>query len=379
MRHPPDDTGFAAWYEQEAGRLTATVAGVVGDRGRAEEATAEAFARAYARWGRVSAMDSPEGWVVRVAINQVRGRFRRLAVERRHAPAVAGPASVLPPGFPDEALWAAVAGLPERTRTAVVLRYVADLPEAEVARIMGVSRGTVATTLSRARTRLRSRADPRGGVVTEDPLTGLRSPGGGPTPAPVGAVMLRGRRLRARRRVLALGGVAVVALALVGVGLAVATGDDSAESVVAGPATTPGATIPPPDPWAGARWVVHGPDGLVTDAGTQVWEGEPASDGLPTVQRRPGGAIIFHEPGSSWRWSPGAAAPVRRDESVPRESPPPPEVSVRTAANGWTAMGVEPGRVQVLRRRRNELVGRSRRRWTGGTTRSTWSTSTVAA
>ena len=47
-----------------------------------------------------------------------------------------------------------VADLPLRQRTAVVLRYAADLPEADIARIMGVRRGTVAATLTQARQRL---------------------------------------------------------------------------------------------------------------------------------------------------------------------------------------------------------------------------------
>jgi RNA polymerase sigma-70 factor (ECF subfamily) len=47
-----------------------------------------------------------------------------------------------------------VEDLAPRARTAVALRYVADLTEAEVAEAMNVSRGTVATTLSRARRQL---------------------------------------------------------------------------------------------------------------------------------------------------------------------------------------------------------------------------------
>ena len=56
-----------------------------------------------------------------------------------------------PPDDPDDELWAAVAASPERQRTAVVLRYVADLPEAGVAAAMKVRRGTVASTLAAAR------------------------------------------------------------------------------------------------------------------------------------------------------------------------------------------------------------------------------------
>jgi RNA polymerase sigma-70 factor (ECF subfamily) len=59
-----------------------------------------------------------------------------------------------PPAEPDAALWDAVRALPPRARTAVALRYVADLPEAEIADVMGVARGTVAATLSSARRQL---------------------------------------------------------------------------------------------------------------------------------------------------------------------------------------------------------------------------------
>jgi DNA-directed RNA polymerase specialized sigma24 family protein len=58
------------------------------------------------------------------------------------------------PEAPDDALWAAVAALPARTRHIVALRYVLDMPEVEIARVLGLKRGTVASTLSRARRQL---------------------------------------------------------------------------------------------------------------------------------------------------------------------------------------------------------------------------------
>lgn len=92
------------------------------------------------------------GWVYRVALNHARSRFRRRLVERRLTPrpleSVAGPSE------PDDELWRAVATLTPRARTAIALRYVADLPEAQVAELMGVARGTVAATLSSARRKL---------------------------------------------------------------------------------------------------------------------------------------------------------------------------------------------------------------------------------
>jgi RNA polymerase sigma-70 factor (ECF subfamily) len=96
-------------------------------------------------------MASPGGWTYRVAVNVVRRRGRRRALEARVLRRSTVPLDVPPPA--GEA-WALVAELPLRQRTAVVLRYAADLSEAEIARIMGVRRGTVAATLTQARRQL---------------------------------------------------------------------------------------------------------------------------------------------------------------------------------------------------------------------------------
>lgn len=57
------------------------------------------------------------------------------------------------------ALVAALGRLPERQRRVVVLRYLADLPEAEVAATLGITPGTVKSTLHRATARLRRLLD----------------------------------------------------------------------------------------------------------------------------------------------------------------------------------------------------------------------------
>lgn len=91
-----------------------------------------------------------------VALNEVRSTLRRRRLERRYLrrqQTRTEPAHA-PPDEPDPALWRAVAALAPRARTAVVLRYVADLSEREVAEVMGIATGTVSATLSQARRRL---------------------------------------------------------------------------------------------------------------------------------------------------------------------------------------------------------------------------------
>lgn len=158
---------FTAFYEAEAPRLVRSVALATGEPALAEEAVAEAFARAWARWPTVRTHKWPGAWVMRVALNESRNRFRRRAVERRKAPVVARPEAVEDPqphaGWP---LWDAVRELPKRERTLIALRYVADLTQAEIAELLDISPGTVAAGLHRARQKLAHALD---GFRQEEP------------------------------------------------------------------------------------------------------------------------------------------------------------------------------------------------------------------
>ncbi|UCM90956.1 RNA polymerase sigma factor [Streptomyces marincola] len=144
---------FADWYAALWPRVFRTVAVGIGDRDLAEEAVAEAFARALATWPAAARTDNPAAWLYRVAVNEVRSRWRRGRLERRVLQRLAARQSerTEAPPTPDDALWNAVADLPPRMRRMVALRYVLDLPEAEIASTLHVTRGTVAATLSKAR------------------------------------------------------------------------------------------------------------------------------------------------------------------------------------------------------------------------------------
>jgi RNA polymerase sigma factor (sigma-70 family) len=146
---------FGAWYQEEHPRVLAALTVASGRADVAREATDEAFVRAYERWERVRRMASPGGWLYRVALNDLRRRCRRQAIERelmrRRRP---GDEAASAPAALDPQVWDAVRALPLRQRTAVALRYVLDLPEADVARLMGVTRGAASATLTTARRRL---------------------------------------------------------------------------------------------------------------------------------------------------------------------------------------------------------------------------------
>ena len=149
----PGGIDFSRWYTDERDRLVRSLLVIGGDAEAARDAVAEAFSRAYERWARVSAMASPTGWVYRVALNELRRRERRRRVESR----LLGRRQVLQHAAPPEVdpeLWSAVGALPAREREVVVLRYVADLREREVAAALGISEGAASAALVTARRRL---------------------------------------------------------------------------------------------------------------------------------------------------------------------------------------------------------------------------------
>lgn len=145
---------FDEWYRAVRPDLVRTL--VVGrghDVDVAAEATDEAMVRALEDWSRVATMASPEGWVYTVAVNLIRRRFRRRAMERDRSERLVEATTGLDPA---EAitLWAAVADLDPTAREALALRYVAGLSEREVAAAMEVPVGTASALLTRARRRL---------------------------------------------------------------------------------------------------------------------------------------------------------------------------------------------------------------------------------
>lgn len=119
-------------------RLVRSLAAAAGNADLAADAVQEAFVQAHLHWRRVRRYDDPAGWVRRVAVNGVLNQ-RRSSSRRRAAldrAAVERPAPEPPYEWPgaDPSIAAALASLPLRQRTAFALRFVADLPVADVAR-----------------------------------------------------------------------------------------------------------------------------------------------------------------------------------------------------------------------------------------------------
>lgn len=164
-----DDEGIDGRIERfvsgDYSRVVAAVALVCGDRARAEDAVQDALAKAWLQRSHIEALTP---WVTRVALNEVRSRFRRLGAERRaydRLTALAGPEQLVagdPEAVFDRRLLQALAALAERQRIAVVLHYLLDQSVDEAARTLGVHPGTVKTSLHRARAALRQALEPEG-------------------------------------------------------------------------------------------------------------------------------------------------------------------------------------------------------------------------
>lgn len=136
---------MTAFCRAEHPRLVGALMLQTGDRGVAEDLAQEVLIKVCQHWEKVSAMASPRGWLHTVAANQARSWVT--------APWSAAPVCAMAPGrwrggdgtegADRVAVRAAVRALPLRQRTALVLRYYADLPAAQVAVSMGCSEGTV--------------------------------------------------------------------------------------------------------------------------------------------------------------------------------------------------------------------------------------------
>jgi RNA polymerase sigma-70 factor (sigma-E family) len=126
------------------------------DRGLAEDLLQTALLKTYRHWRTVRASDHPDAYVRRVMANQRISWWRRRRVAESDAPLPDRAGPDRPSGIEErDELWRALRQLPPRTRAVVVLRYWEDLPEAEVAAILGCSVGSVKSQASRGLQRLR--------------------------------------------------------------------------------------------------------------------------------------------------------------------------------------------------------------------------------
>jgi RNA polymerase sigma-70 factor (sigma-E family) len=154
-----DKAGFAEFFATSWDPCLRAVAASVGNLTLAEDQVAEAFARAWLSWHKVSRHPAPRAWVVRVALNTGASWWRR----RRGETPLTGydvETSEFEGNGLDDALLAALRRLPTRQREVIVLRVFLDLGIDTTASQLGIAPGTVRAHLSQAMTALRSQLAP---------------------------------------------------------------------------------------------------------------------------------------------------------------------------------------------------------------------------
>jgi RNA polymerase sigma-70 factor (sigma-E family) len=136
------DEPFVDLYRDRYDAMVRLAYLLTGDRAAAEELTQDAFVAVHRNWGRAS---NPPAYLRTAVVNACRSWGRRKVLERDRRPAPPEPSMLAA----DE-LWDTLLTLPERQRTAVVLRFYEDLPDAEIADVLGCRQGTVRTLVHRA-------------------------------------------------------------------------------------------------------------------------------------------------------------------------------------------------------------------------------------
>jgi RNA polymerase sigma factor (sigma-70 family) len=125
--------------------------------GEAEDCFQETFIAALRAYPRLRSDSNLRAWVLTIAHHKALDAHRSRA---RRAVPVADPVEADEPASPfspgrDDGLWEAVGELPARQRSAVVLRYVADLPHRDIAAAIGCSEEAARRSLHEGLTRLR--------------------------------------------------------------------------------------------------------------------------------------------------------------------------------------------------------------------------------
>ncbi|RJL22116.1 SigE family RNA polymerase sigma factor [Bailinhaonella thermotolerans] len=164
MSGRPEDDEFREYVVTRGPALLRTAYGLTGNRADAEDLLQAALTKTYLAWDRIQDRNSLDGYVRRAMVNTQISWWRRRKLEEYPSDEMPELASDDPAHRSDlhDMMWRALERLPPRQRDAVVLRYYEDLPESEIAHVLGITIGTVKSTVSRAIAKL------RGDLETDD-------------------------------------------------------------------------------------------------------------------------------------------------------------------------------------------------------------------
>jgi RNA polymerase sigma-70 factor (sigma-E family) len=150
---PAPDAAVSELYRAHHRSLVRLAALLILDAAIAEDVVQDAFVAMHGAWPRLRDTAKALSYLRKSVVNRSRSLLRHRTVAAHHPPdpppdePSAGHEGVT--AFERSAVVAALGGLPARQREALVLRYYANLPEADVAKVMGMSRGAVKSLTSR--------------------------------------------------------------------------------------------------------------------------------------------------------------------------------------------------------------------------------------
>ncbi len=163
-RSGPGDTvqaSFREFVESRRRSLLRSAYLLTGNLADAEDLVQSALAKTYQAWDRIEDRKALDGYVRRAMVNTHISWWRRRKVDEYPTDDIPDQPVADWSASSDtyDSLRRAIDRLPQRMRAAVVLRFFEDMTETEVADVLGVSQGTVKSTVSRAVAKLRADAE----------------------------------------------------------------------------------------------------------------------------------------------------------------------------------------------------------------------------
>jgi RNA polymerase sigma factor (sigma-70 family) len=150
-----ENPSFERFFDAERTRLFGALAVMSGNRAEAEEVMQDAFLKIWEHWDRVSAMESPEGFLYRTALNVFRKRMRRAAIAVRKATTLLPEDDALGGVETRDEVARLLRGLTQREREAIVVTAYLGYSTEEAGELLGIRPNTVRVLTSRARATLR--------------------------------------------------------------------------------------------------------------------------------------------------------------------------------------------------------------------------------
>lgn len=162
-----DMVAFNRLVDRYKDRLLNVIGRMLSSRDDAEDIVQETFVRVYLHRQSFNFQHCFSTWIYTIALNLARNELRKRKKfkffeisEMKGGETEFAVEMKLPSRLP-QVLDAAIQGLPEKYRSAFMLRDIQELPYEEVAKVLGIPLGTVKSRVNRARMMLRDKLQPK--------------------------------------------------------------------------------------------------------------------------------------------------------------------------------------------------------------------------